>query len=92
MLFTFRPNGENNGQRLVEATVEPVEQHEAPAGSGKHSWFGAEEKLAAVLQKIDFPELDVEGVLAALYTNRVATREVEVSPEKLAAEGFAAAK
>ena len=91
-LFTFRPNGEDSGQRLVEITAEPVEQHETPAGAERQSWFGPEEKVSATLEQLAFPKHDIEGVLASLYTNRVATRSVAVASEKLGAVGFSAAQ
>ena len=90
MLFTFRRNGDSNGKRLVEITAEPLEQHEAPAGAEKQSWFGAEDDVAATLQRLMFPAVDVEGVVGALHTNRVATREVDVLPSDLTDIGFSA--
>ena len=57
MLFTFRRNGDSNGKRLVEITAEPLEQHEAPAGASKQSWFGAEEDVAVILGDLEFPAL-----------------------------------
>ena len=92
MLFTFRPNGEASGQRLVEITAEPVEQHETPAGAERQSWFGPEEKVAEILKQLAFAKLDVDGVMASLYTNRVATRSGAVSIERLGAAGFGASQ
>ncbi len=88
LLFTFRRNGDNNGKRLVEITAEPVEQHEAPAGAAKQSWFGAEDDVAATMEGLTFPSEDVEGVVAALHTNRVATRELDTLASDLTASGF----
>ena len=90
MLFTFRRNGDSNGKRLVEITAEPLEQHEAPAGSEKQSWFGAEDDVASTLQGLSFSAVDVEGVVGALHTNRVATREVDVLSSNLSDLGFTA--
>ena len=90
MLFTFRRNGDSNGKRLVEITAEPLEQHEAPVSASKQSWFGAEDDVAAILGDLEFPALDVEGVIGALHTNRDATREVDVVPSDLVDVGFSA--
>ncbi len=90
MLFTFHRNGDSNGKRLVEITAEPLEQHEAPAGAAKLSWFGAEDGVAAILEGLEFPALDVEGVMGALHTNRDSTREVDVLPSDLVDVGFSA--
>ncbi len=90
MLFTFRRNGDSNGKRLVEITVEPLEQHEAPAESKKLKWFGAEDDVAAALEGLGFPTHDLEGVLGALHTNRDATREFDVPPSRLDDTGFRA--
>ncbi len=87
-LFSFRRNGDSNGKRLVEITAEPLEQHEAPAGVAKQSWFGAEDDVTATLEKLNFSALDVEGVIGALHTNRDATREVDVVPSDLTKGGF----
>lgn len=88
MLFTCRRNGDSNGRRLVEITAEPLEQHEAPAGATGQSWFGAEDDVAAALEVLLFPAIDVEGVMGALHTNRDATREVEVVASHLIDAGF----
>lgn len=90
MLFTFRRNGDSNGKRLVEITAEPLEQHEAPALAAKLSWFGAEDDVAACLEHLNFPAIDVEGVIGSLHTNRDATREVDVLPSDLVNVGFSA--
>jgi len=90
MLFTFRRNGDSNGKRLVEITVEPLEQHEAPVGADKHSWFGAEDDVSSTMETLDFVQIDIEGVVSALHTNRVATREAEVLPSDLSDAGFSA--
>ena len=86
--FTFRRNGDNNGRRLVEITAEAVVEHGAPVEASKQSWFGKEDDVAATLEGLDFNTIDVEGVLGALHTNRVATREVDVLPSDLADVGF----
>ncbi len=83
MLFTVRRNGDSDGKRLVEILAEPVEQLEAPAGAAKQSWFGSEDDVAAVLEKLGFPQIDVEGVVGSLHTNRDAVREVDVLPSAL---------
>ena len=88
MLFSFRRNGDLNGKRLVEITAEPLEQHEPSAGAAKRSWFGAEDDVAATLEGLEFPALDVEGVVSALHTNRDATRERDVLPSDLTDVGF----
>ena len=88
MLFTFRRNGDSDGKRLAEITAEPLEQHEAPATAAKQSWFGAEDEVAATLESLTFSAVDVEGVVAALYTNRNATREMDVLPSDLIDAGF----
>lgn len=88
LVFTFRPNGENAGQRMTEITAEPVEQHEAPALADRQSWFGPEEKVADTMGRLAFAQHDVDGVLAALYTNRVAARNVSASSTQLEAAGF----
>ena len=88
MLFTFRPNGHAAGGRRLEVTAELVEQHEAPAGAVRRSWFGQEAALTALLSKLNFPEVEIEGVLAALSTNRVATRDASASLRELKEAGF----
>ena len=85
--FTCRRNGDNNGKRLVEITAEAVARHGAPV-EAKQSWFGAEDDVAAALAGLDFPAIDVEGVIGALHTNRVATREIDVLPSDLLDVGF----
>ena len=87
-LFSFRRNGDSGSKRRVEIQVEPLEQHEAPAGAAKQSWFGAEEDVPAALGNLSFSESDVEGVMGALHTNRDATREVDVLPSDLTDAGF----
>lgn len=92
MLFTFRGNGVENERRLVEATAEHLEIHEAPADkteADKQSWFGAEDEMAGTLEKLGFTALDIEGVLGALHVNKIATREIEVLPQSLEEAGFA---
>ena len=83
MLFTFRRNGDSDSKRLAEITAEPLEQHEDPATAAKQSWFGAEDEVAATLERLTFSAVDVEGVVAALHTNRNATREMDVLPSDL---------
>lgn len=90
MLFTFRRNGDSNGTRLIEITAEPLEQHEAPAGADRQSWFGAENDVATLMQDLSFAPGDVEGVVSALHTNRVATREAEILHSALSDAGFSA--
>ena len=90
MLFTFRRNGDSSGKRLVEITVEPLEQHEVPVGADRLSWFGAEDEVASLMQGLKLAEVDIEGVVSALHTNRVANREAEVLPSDLADAGFQA--
>lgn len=87
-LFTFRRNGDSNGKRLVEITAEPLEQHEVPVGAAKQSWFGAEDDVAATLERLAFSAVDVEGVVGSLHTNRDATRQVDVLPSDLTDAGF----
>lgn len=86
--FTFRRNGDNDGKRLVEITAEAVVQHGASVGASKQSWFGLEDDVASTLEGLDFNAIDVEGVVGALHTNRVATREADVLPSDLADVGF----
>lgn len=87
-LFTFRRNGDNQGKRLVEIMAEPMEQHQAPAGAAKLSWFGAEDDVAAISGTLEFASAEVEGVLGSLHTNRDATRELDVLPSDLIDAGF----
>ena len=93
MLFTFQSNGEVHGKRMVEASVEHLDVHEAPVGAAaeKRSWFGAEDTLAESFACLGFTQLDVEGILATLRVNKVSTREVEVLGRDLEAMGFAPA-
>lgn len=90
MLFTFQSNGEIHGKRMVEATVEHLDVHEAPVGAAaeKRSWFGPEDTLAEAFAGLGFTHLDVDGVLATLRVNKVSTREVEVQGNQLETMGF----
>ena len=45
--------------------------------------LGREDDVAAVLEKLGFAQIDVEGVVGALHTNRDAVREVDVLPSAL---------
>lgn len=90
MLFTFQSNGESAGKRLVEATAEHMEIHEASVGpmSGKRSWFGTEDDLPEIFAQVGFSDIDIVGVLAGLRAHRVETREVETVAAKLDGLGF----
>ena len=90
MFFTFRDNGFANDQELVEATVEKLDEHEPSVGPNaeKQSWFGATDRLGAVLLEMGFTTLDVDGVLSTLKVNKVATREVSATADSLNETGF----
>ena len=90
MFFTFRNNGSANDQELVEVTVEKLDEHEPPVGPNaeKQSWFGATDRLGAVLLEMGFTTLDVDGVLSTLKVNKVASREVSVTAALLKKTGF----
>ena len=88
MIFGFRRNGNRNGQRLIEITAAPLEQHEVAPGVDKQSWFGPEDSVTSALKALHFSSIDVEGIMGALHTNRDATREVDVLPSDLVECGF----
>lgn len=91
MLFTFRHNGRHHEQDLVEITAEKLAEHEPPAGASaeEQSWFGPEEKLGSLLEELGFSALDLEGIIATLRVNKIATRELQTAPEALGKVGFA---
>ena len=91
MFFTFRSNGNNGTDELVEATIEKLDVHEPPVGDAaqKQSWFGTAERLQGALVAVGFSDIDIEGVLSTLRVNKVATREVASTTAALSEAGFA---
>ena len=89
-LFTFRCNGEAHGQRLAEAVVEQLADHDVSVADDayRRSWFGTEEALGSMLTKLGFADFDVKGVTASLHSRRDADRKLAVTPDQLEAVGF----
>ncbi len=90
-LFTFRSNGKQNEQLLVEVLVEQLADYDpsVAASALKSSWYGSEEALGPMLEGLGFEEFDVHGVLGALHDHRGADRRQSVTTEQLRAAGFA---
>lgn len=91
-LFTFRYNGEAKGQRLAEAHVEQLAGYDPSVAEDAYrtSWFGPEDKLLPMLESLGFPEMDVEGIKAALHSHRDTDRKLDITPMRLEAVGFRA--
>ena len=89
-LFTFRYNGEAHGHHLAEAHVEQLADYDASAAPDayRRSWFGTEEALSPMLEKIGFEQFDITGIKAALHSHRDADRKLAVTPDQLEAVGF----
>lgn len=89
-LFTFRPNGQTDGQERAEVLVEELADYDpsVAADSYKRSWFGTDVALGSMLGTLGFPDTDIEGVLAALKSHRNADRKLAVTPDQLQEAGF----
>ena len=90
--FTFRGNGIVVGKRMAEATAELLEDHDPyadPVLAHKQSWFGQEDTITASLEKLNVPARDIAGVLSTLHVNKVASLELELTPDELTGAGFA---
>lgn len=89
-LFTFRNNGQVQGQPSVEVLVEQLADYD-PSVTGdayKSAWFGSETALAPMLEELGFAAFDTQGVLGALRSHRGADRRLNVTPNQLNAAGF----
>lgn len=89
--FTFRGNGIVQGRRMAEATAERLEDHEPyadPELANKQSWFGQEDTITASLEKLNVSGRDIAGVVSTLHVNKIATLELERTPDELTAAGY----
>lgn len=89
-LFTFRCNGDAHGEPLVEALVEQLAGYDpSPAeDASRHAWFGTENALKGILDRLGFSAFDVQGIMGALHSHRDADRRLAVTPDELHAVGF----
>ena len=89
-LFTFRSNGETHGEPLVEVFVEQLAGYDPSVAEDayKRAWFGTEQALTTMLEKLGFTSFDIEGVRGALHSHRDADRRLAVTPDQLDKAGF----
>lgn len=89
-LFTFRHNGVAQGKPLAEVQVEQLAGYDVSVAEGayRRSWFGTEEALGPVMEKLGFEEFDIKGVQGAMHSHRDADRRLVVTPDQLEAVGF----
>ncbi len=89
-LFTFRNNGGQQDEPLVEVLVEQLADYDpSVAGSAyQRSWFGTREALGAMMEGLGFEAIDVRGVMGALRDHRGADRRLGAAPEQLKTAGF----
>lgn len=89
-LFTFRCNGETNGEPLTEVLVEQLADYDpaVSADTYKRSWFGAQDECGPLMMALGFGDLDVQGVLAGLSSHRDVDRRLTITPDQLKDAGF----
>ena len=89
-LLTFRPNGEANGEALVEVLVEQLAGYDpSPAADAyKSAWYGTEQQLLAMMERLCSSAFDIQGVKGALHSHRQADRRITTTPNALDAVGF----
>ena len=89
-LFTFRCNGDAQGEPLVETLVEQLAGYDpSPADDAYRSaWYGKEKDLVPMLERLGFAAFDIQGVKGALHSHRDADRRLAVTPDQLYAAGF----
>lgn len=89
-LFTFRNNGGQQDEPLVEVLVEQLSDYD-PSVAGdafQRSWFGTREALGPMMEGLGFEAIDVRGVMGALRDHRDADRRLAATSETLKSAGF----